>query len=305
MKPLIGAKPNPRRLAEQYGISHVTFESAIAIEKAMLERPLLEPKLVKAPTKVHPVAEMFPLMEGAEFDELVADIVANGLLNPIMVQKGVLLDGRNRRAACAQAGRAPRFEEWEGLDPVPFIISQNTKRRHLTFEQRALIAAKLANLPAHRPGKSARVPTSQDDAAKLMNVSARSVRSAKVVLEKAEPEVIKAVEQGRVAVKRAVEIADLPAEEQRDLVQHMSSEDIVVSHERVKKNRKRKATFDRIQAEGGVPNVEEIDEADLVNEAIVKCRAAVAGLRPSAMMAVVATLKDDAEQLHGLERLMA
>ena len=52
-----------------------------------------------------------------------------------------------------------------------------------------------------------------------------------------------------MAVKRAAEIADLPAEDQRDLVEHMAPDDIVTNHERIKKDRKRKATFERIQAE--------------------------------------------------------
>jgi hypothetical protein len=46
--------------------------------------------------KYHPFAELFPLMEGDEFDNLVDDIKANGLREPIVLSDSMVLDGRNR-----------------------------------------------------------------------------------------------------------------------------------------------------------------------------------------------------------------
>jgi ParB-like chromosome segregation protein Spo0J len=60
----------------------------------------------------HPLADIFPLVEGAEFDELVADIKAHGLHEPIVLFEDKVLDGRNRLRACEAAGAACRFETY-------------------------------------------------------------------------------------------------------------------------------------------------------------------------------------------------
>jgi hypothetical protein len=86
----------------------------------------------------HPIADMFPLMEGKEFDELVGDIQRRGLGFPIVIFEGQIIDGRNRARACQRAGVEPRYSQFEGkAEDVPrFIVSANIHRRHLKPEIR-------------------------------------------------------------------------------------------------------------------------------------------------------------------------
>jgi hypothetical protein len=93
----------------------------------------------------HPIADIFPLMEGGEFAALVEDVRVHGLIEPIVLYEGMILDGRNRYRACHEAGVEPQFCEARGLgsdaEAVAFVISANVHRRHLTREQcRDLIA---------------------------------------------------------------------------------------------------------------------------------------------------------------------
>ena len=58
----------------------------------------------KPELKFHPLADIFPLIEGAEFDELIADIKANGLLEPIVVHEEMILDGAIDTAPASRPG---------------------------------------------------------------------------------------------------------------------------------------------------------------------------------------------------------
>ena len=73
----------------------------------------------------HPLANLFPLMEGEDFDKLVQDIREHGLREPITLHEGKVLDGRNRHRACIAAGKGPRYRHLQDDDPLSFVISRN------------------------------------------------------------------------------------------------------------------------------------------------------------------------------------
>lgn len=101
---------------------------------------------MQAELSFHPLANLFPLIEGDEFAALVTDIREQGLREPVTLFDGMILDGRNRYKACLEAGAECPTQVFTGTDPVAFVISANLRRRHLTESQRAMVAAKLANL---------------------------------------------------------------------------------------------------------------------------------------------------------------
>jgi hypothetical protein len=69
-----------------------------------------------------------------------------GLNQNITLYEGQIIDGRNRYAACQKVGfPIDNFiTQYEGSDPIGYVISANLRRRHLNTGQRAMIAAKLA-----------------------------------------------------------------------------------------------------------------------------------------------------------------
>jgi N6-adenosine-specific RNA methylase IME4 len=179
------------------------------------------------PIEFHVFSGLLPLIEGKEFDALVADIRAFGLREPIVTFDGAILDGRNRYRACLAAGVEPPFRDFDpeldGHSPLDFVISKNLKRRHLDESQRAMVAARLANL---RHGGDRRLdqaanlpvgPVSQLQAATALNASERSVRDAVKVLREGAAEIIQAVDQGRLAVSAAVKAVTLPREQQQEI----------------------------------------------------------------------------------------
>ena len=81
-------------------------------------------------------------MTDEELADLAADIKANGLIHPIVVDKdGFLIDGRNRARACEIAGIEPATALFEGDDPRAYVIAANIARRHMSKGQQAMAVA--------------------------------------------------------------------------------------------------------------------------------------------------------------------
>lgn len=171
--------------------------------------------------EIHRIAEIFPRMSDEEFDSLKIDISGRGLLEPIWLYENKVLDGRHRYDACQETGTQPAFREYEGDDPVGFVVALNLKRRHLNESQRSYVAANLANLSNGQKTSSANLqstPITQSQAADMLHVSPRLVATAAKVRHEGAPELVEAVQSGRVSVSAAADVATLPRDEQRQIV---------------------------------------------------------------------------------------
>jgi hypothetical protein len=173
-------------------------------------------KLELQALQFHPLADLFPLLEGADFDDLVADVRAHGVREKIVLYQDKILDGRNRYCACLAAGVEPEFEDYTGDNPLAYVVSLNLKRRHLSQSQRAMVAAKLATLRSGDNQYSEGLPIGRSS--ELLNVGDRSVARAHEVLDHGVPELRQAVERGEVSVSAAADVASEPAEQQREIV---------------------------------------------------------------------------------------
>lgn len=182
-----------------------------------------------AALEIHPAAEIFPLIEGGSLVDLANDIKANGLREPITLHPdGRILDGRNRYRACGLVGVSPHFKTWDGHgSPVAYVVSLNLHRRHLDESQRAMVADAIANLSdGQRPdlvGASIEAPTTQTQAAEMLNVSRASVQRAHEVREHGTPELVKAVQQGRISVSAATEVTEFEPGVQREVVERVEA----------------------------------------------------------------------------------
>jgi 16S rRNA G966 N2-methylase RsmD len=159
----------------------------------------------------HSIANIFPLMEGQEFDSLCEDISKNGLYEPISIFENKILDGRNRYRACELTGVEPKFTRCEGSkeDALSCVISLNLKRRHLNESQRAVIASKLATAKRGGDRKSqyyqkADLPLdiTREEASNLLNVSERLIGETREV-EREAPELLPDIESGTLSVNKA------------------------------------------------------------------------------------------------------
>lgn len=168
--------------------------------------------------KIHPAANIFPMLSPEEFAALKSDIETNGQLDDIAFFDDLVIDGRNRLLACEELGIEPQwYELTECKDPVAYVLSKNLHRRHLTPAQAGMCAAKVKEYYAKQAKeRMKRKPnsamenlpqqngeTARDAAGKAFGVSGKQVDKASKVIEEGSSELITAVETGQVSLDAA------------------------------------------------------------------------------------------------------
>jgi hypothetical protein len=152
--------------------------------------------------KVHPAADLFPMLPEDELRKLGEDIKANGLKEKIILWSGddddqYLLDGRNRLDAMELVGMETVVDNGkykslkldlydnEGDDPYTFVISKNIRRRHLTKEQQADRIVKVMKMKAAQAGlaEAAKSVKPRNEKGQLQGQSTKDPFKEKVVEE--------------------------------------------------------------------------------------------------------------------------
>lgn len=189
----------------------------------------------------HEAANIFPLDE-KDIPGLAKDIKKNGLLCPIELLDGKVIDGRRRLLACDKAGIEPEFCDVKVPDPIAYVLSLNYHRRHLDKSQMAMAAARAkelrekfkteakerkragqkeggrvhTNTASGPPGPQAKPSArrSRDDIGKAFGVSGRSVERARAIIDEGVPNVVESVDKGKLSVRKAADIVRLPEKAQ-------------------------------------------------------------------------------------------
>lgn len=173
-------------------------------------------EFTKLALKQHPLSAAFPSMSDDDVQALSEDIAKHGQREKGVLLGGMVLDGWHRYRACYLVGAEFEAEEFEGEDPVSFVLSKNLHRRHLTASQKASAVVTATNW---RPSgmqdsmAAAAAYMTEKEMAEAAEVSERTIRHAKEA-ERAGlgPE----VREGKVSAERAAAVAKLsPAKQER------------------------------------------------------------------------------------------
>lgn len=206
---------------------------------------------------IHPACAAFPDVGQDEIEALSMDIGRVGLLLPIIICRGQIIDGKNRLAACHLAGVAPTYKEFTldgSADPTEkqiwqYACSMNSRRRHLTTGQRALIAVQMVGtfngFNQHTDQRREGI-TTPSEAADSLRISKDSVSHAKSVIAKGSPKLVDAVRSGDVSLNDAFEVLDEPKAMQSKAVQSKQKGQAKSVVEAVERNRAAKKQLEPV-----------------------------------------------------------
>lgn len=163
--------------------------------------------------------DIFPLIDGDEYEALKRDISEHGQREPIIYVDGEIIDGRNRLRACEELGIEPKVRHIakdEAGDVFALVMSLNFHRRHLRpHEKGKALAAYFEHVGAKKrdgPGRPKKSTDSVDIPKTIPQVAAKlgiPEQTARDHIKAAEdyaaaaPEVRAKVDAGEITPKQA------------------------------------------------------------------------------------------------------
>lgn len=179
----------------------------------------------------HPLSAAFPSIADVDLDALAEDIKKHGQRERGTLLKGMVLDGWHRYLACERLGIPFTASEFDGEDPVAFVLSRNLHRRHLTASQRAAAVVACHNWrPAGKSRGAELHGVTKAEMADEAQVSERTIVHAKQAHQAGLSE---AVKSGQVSVERAAEIAKLPPRQREKALKSPPKPRVIVAGAKV------------------------------------------------------------------------
>ena len=185
------------------------------------------------PFEGHP----FQVKDDAEMDQLVFSILTQGLLTPISVRpiengEYEVISGHRRLHACEKAGieMVPALIYSLDRDAATIAMVDSNLHREKILPSEKAFAYKLKLDAIKHQGKTSRHVVGKLESADCVSKgeSGRQVQRY-IRLTELIPEILKMVDDGKIALTPAVELSYLTKQEQQNLLETMESEDCTPS----------------------------------------------------------------------------
>ena len=194
----------------------------------------------------------FQVRDDEEMDLLANSISSNGVLNPVILrangERFEIIAGHRRKYACAKIGVAevPAIvREMTREEAIVEMVDSNLHREHILPSEKAKaykMKMDAMKKRAGRPSKENLTPLVSnlrtDEIIGEESGESREQVRRYIRLNELVPELLKMVDEGRIALRPAVELSYLTEDEQMDLLETIESEDCTPSHAQTIRMRK-------------------------------------------------------------------
>ena len=194
----------------------------------------------------------FQVRDDDEMELLANSISSNGVLNPVILrangERFEIIAGHRRKYACAKIGVAevPAIvREMTREEAIVEMVDSNLHREHILPSEKAKaykMKMDAMKKRAGRPSKENLTPLVSnlrtDEIIGEESGESREQVRRYIRLNELVPELLKMVDEGRIALRPAVELSYLTEDEQMDLLETIESEDCTPSHAQTIRMRK-------------------------------------------------------------------